>query len=55
MPSAKGLDAIHPVEVKDCNLASLFFILAIIYYRKERVAVAVPCLQKKFPRLKLKS
>jgi len=55
MPFVKGLDAIHPVEVKDCNLASLFFILAISIYRKERVAVAVPCLLKKFPGLKLKS
>lgn len=47
MPFKNDLAVIHPVEVKECNMAFLFFMLAIIIYRKEKGAVAVTTLTKK--------
>ena len=41
MPFANDLSVIHPVEVKECNVAILFFALGIIIYKKERNIVTV--------------
>ena len=48
MPFAKGLDAIHPVELKDCNLAPLFLFWRSFFTGKKEWLLL-------FPGLKLKS
>ena len=56
MPFTKDLDTIHPVEVKECNMAFFWFLFwRSLFTGKERVAVVVPRLVKKVPGLKLES
>lgn len=57
MPFANDLAVIHPVEVKECNMAFLFFVLALFIYRKEKAIITPPDLNKHaaIPELKVGS